>query len=90
MAQLIRIGNSQGVRIPKVLIQQAGLEEAELEFLLVEEGLLIKPVRLRPRQDWEKRIREVMQQYGSEEIDNEWLDASLSDDSEWEWQDEAV
>ncbi|MBE2197581.1 MAG: AbrB/MazE/SpoVT family DNA-binding domain-containing protein [Anaerolinea sp.] len=90
MTQLIRIGNSQGVRIPKALIQQAGLEEAELEFSLVEEGLLIKPVRPRPRQDWEKRIREVMQQYGSEEIDREWLDAPLSDDSEWEWQDEAV
>ncbi len=90
MTQLIRIGNSQGVRIPKALIQQAGLEEAELEFLLVEEGLLIKPVRSRPRQDWEKRIREVMQQYGSEEMDNEWLEAPLSDDSDWEWHNEAV
>ncbi len=84
MPQLIQIGNSRGIRIPKALIQQAGLEEKELEFTLVEDGLLIKPVEYHVRQDWEKRIREAVQLYGSEEVDSEWLDASLTDD-EWEW-----
>lgn len=85
MPHLIQIGNSRGVRIPKALIQQAGLEEKELEFTLVEDGLLIKPVRYRARQGWEKQIREAIQAYGSEGIDNEWLDAPLTDDDEWEW-----
>jgi antitoxin MazE len=85
MPQLIQIGNSRGIRIPKALIQQAGLEDMELEFALVEEGLLIKPVRYRVRQGWEKQIREAVQAYGSEEIDSEWLDAPLTDDDEWEW-----
>lgn len=85
MPQLIRIGNSRGIRIPKALIQQAGLEKKELEFTLVEEGLLIKPVRYRARQGWEKQIREAIQAYGSEEMDREWLDAPLTNDDEWEW-----
>jgi antitoxin MazE len=85
MPQLIQIGNSRGIRIPKALIQQAGLEDMELEFTLVEDGLLIKPVQYRVRQDWEKQIREAIQMYGSEEIDSEWLDAPLTDDDEWEW-----
>lgn len=85
MTHLIQIGNSRGIRIPKALIQQAGLEEAELEFALVEDGLLIKPVRYRIRQNWEKEIREAVQKYGSDEVDNEWLDAPLTDDEEWEW-----
>jgi len=85
MPQLIRIGNSRGVRIPKAFIKQAGLEEAELEFTLVEDGLLIKPIRYRARQDWEKRIQEAIQAYGSEEMDSEWLDAPLTDDDSWEW-----
>jgi antitoxin MazE len=85
MPHLIQTGNSRGIRIPKALIQQAGLEEAELEFSLVDEGLLIKPVRYRVRQNWEKEIREAVQKYGSDEVDSEWLDAPLTDDDEWEW-----
>jgi antitoxin MazE len=85
MPHLIKIGNSQGVRIPKALIQQAGLEEMELEFQLVEEGLLIKPIGQRPRQDWEKQIREAVEKYGEDLIDEEWLNAPLTDDTEWEW-----
>jgi hypothetical protein len=36
------------------------------------------------RQGWEIQIREAIQAYGygSEEMDNEWLDASLTDDDE--------
>jgi len=85
MPHLIQIGNSRGIRIPKALIQQAGLEETELEFALVDEGLLIKPIQYRVRQNWEKEIREAVQKYGSEEVDSEWLDAPLTDDDEWEW-----
>lgn len=85
MPHLIKIGNSRGVRIPKALIQQAGLEEIELEFQLVEEGLLIKPIGQRPRQGWEKQIREAVEKYGDDLIDEEWLNAPLTDDTEWEW-----
>ena len=85
MPHLIQIGNSRGIRIPKALIHQAGLAETELEFTLVDEGLLIKPVQYRVRQNWEKEIREAVQKYGSEAVDSEWLDAPLTDDEEWEW-----
>jgi antitoxin MazE len=85
MPHLIQIGNSRGIRIPKALIEQAGLEETELEFTLVEDGLLIKPIQYRVRQNWEKEIREAVQKYGGDEVDSEWLDAPLTDDEEWEW-----
>ncbi len=42
------------------------------------------------RQGWEKQIREAIQAHGSEETDNEWLDALLIDDDEWEWQGERL
>jgi len=41
---LIKIGNSKGVRIPKPLIEEAGLED-ELELKLNEGKLYIEPVR---------------------------------------------
>ncbi len=43
MAHLVGIGNSQGVRIPKILIKQAKLENKELSFKVVDNGLLITP-----------------------------------------------
>ena len=41
MAKIIQIGNSQGIRIPKPIISIAKLEDKELEFIVMESGLLI-------------------------------------------------
>ncbi len=84
MATLIRIGNSQGVRIPKAIIEQAQLNEKELEFKVLDEGLLIKPSR-KPRQGWKKQFEKYLKAENEEELDQEWLDASLVDDEDWEW-----
>ena len=49
MAKIIKIGNSQGIRIPKPIISLAQLEDQELEFVLLDSGLLItreKKVRI--------------------------------------------
>ena len=43
MAKIIQIGNSQGIRIPKPLIALANLEGKDLEFVLMDSGLLITP-----------------------------------------------
>ena len=41
MAKIIQIGNSQGIRIPKPIIALAELEDKELEFVVMDSGLLI-------------------------------------------------
>ena len=49
MAKIIKIGNSQGIRIPKPIISLAKLEDQELEFIVLDSGLLItteKKVRI--------------------------------------------
>ena len=84
MTTLIKIGNSQGIRIPKVLIQQAQLRDKELEFKIVDEGLLIQPVK-KPRQGWKKQFDKVIHTQETEYSDQEWLDAPLADTEEWEW-----
>ena len=43
MANLVKIGNSQGIRIPKALIEQAHLEDKELKLQIVKDGLLVSP-----------------------------------------------
>jgi len=43
MAQIIKIGNSQGIRIPKPIVSITKLENKELNFIVLNEGLLITP-----------------------------------------------
>ena len=81
MTTLIQIGNSQGVRIPKAIIEQAQLKNKELEFKIVNDGLLILPLK-KPRQGWKKQFEKDQ---SANEIDNEWLNAPLVEDEEWEW-----
>ena len=52
MAKIIQIGNSQGIRIPKPLIAIANLGDKELEFVVMDSGLLITPQK-NVRVGWE-------------------------------------
>lgn len=83
MSRLIKIGNSQGIRIPKPLIQQAGLENVEITLTIVSEGILIKPQK-KPRADWDRQIAEFNKVGKDPAYDNEWLDADLGEESD-EW-----
>jgi len=84
MAHLIKIGNSQGIRIPKPLIQQAHLEGKELDILVVNHGILVTPSK-KPREGWKKSIEAIIASEGSEVTDDEWLDATLTSDDDLEW-----
>ena len=55
MAKIIQIGNSQGIRIPKPLIALANLEGKELEFVVMDSGLLITPEK-KVRVGWKNDI----------------------------------
>jgi antitoxin MazE len=60
MTMLTKIGNSQGIRIPKALIAQAHLENVPIELEVVENGLLIKPVLSSKRQNWKEHTQNVL------------------------------
>ncbi len=79
--RLVRIGNSRGVRIPKPLIEQAGLTD-EVEMGVRDGTIVIEPAAT-PRSGWAdaaKRMRE--------RDDDLLLDPPTPtsfDEKEWEW-----
>ena len=79
--KLINIGNSRGVRLPKPLIQQAGLrDEVELE---VASGTIIISSRQDPRGDWAEAAQAL-----SSEDSGGLIDGELPTDFDletWEW-----
>ena len=84
MPTLVKIGNSQGIRIPKALIDQAHLNNKELVFKIVDNGLLITPVS-KPRDGWKVKFDQAAQFTTNDTMDKEWLDAPLTDEEDWEW-----
>ena len=86
MKQLIAIGNSQGIRIPKPLIQQAKLENTELVFIVMDKGLLIRPIYKINREDWAENIEHVIHQYENKN-DKASMDELLDDSDleDWTW-----
>jgi len=85
MTMLTKIGNSQGIRIPKPIIKQANLENTEIEFEVTKNGLLLKPVKKPIRQNWEKNIKDTLSK--NKDLKDEGILEDLLDEElqEWEW-----
>ena len=76
--RIVRIGNSQGVRIPRPLLEQSGLgDEVELE---VQDGqIVIRAVQRHPRAGWEADFQRM-----AEHGDDALLDGDVSVTTEWD------
>ncbi|MCK9619722.1 MAG: AbrB/MazE/SpoVT family DNA-binding domain-containing protein [Methylobacter sp.] len=88
MAHLIKIGNSQGIRIPQALIKQANLQDREFEIQVVDNGLLITPIKSH-RQGWKEQFKNILaaktEQDFNENHSNLDHSAELPTGEEWEW-----
>jgi len=80
-ARLVRIGNSRGVRLPKPLIKEAGLEE-EVDIRVKKGEVIIRPAR-KPRADWEEAAALAHERREDGLIVPDV--PNLFDETEWEW-----
>ena len=86
MTMLTKIGNSQGIRIPKALIKEAHLENVEIDLEVVENGLLLKPIKKNTRENWEENIKQVLEKNKNkkdEAILEDFLNDGDLEDYEW-------
>lgn len=79
--KIVRIGNSRGVRIPKPLLEQAGLVE-DVELEVVQEGIMIRGVE-RPRSGWAEAAELVRERREDGLLDEPV--ATSFDETEWVW-----
>jgi antitoxin MazE len=79
--ELVRVGNSRGIRIPRSIIEQCGFEDT-LELRVENNHLVIAPARL-PREGWEEAFLAA----GSSVHDELSLDSPSSwfDREKWRW-----
>jgi antitoxin MazE len=81
--RIVKIGNSQGIRIPKPLIRQAGIKE-EVELRVEDNHLIISPAD-RPRSKWPEAFRLMAERGDDALIDGDSVGTSTWDEEGWEW-----
>ena len=80
--RIVSIGNSQGIRIPKLLLEQTGLS-GEVEISAEGRVLRIEPVK-RPRANWAAAFQ-GMARLGDDGLLDDGPGTSAWDEDEWEW-----
>ena len=83
--RLIRVGNSQGIVLPKKLLQQFRLS-GEVELRPTADGLLIAPVAHPARQGWEAQMQAALA--AGQEPEGELLEGfpdPTFEEEEWQW-----
>ncbi len=80
---IVKIGNSQGIRIPKALLEQTRLK-GEVEILVRRDSLVIRAVQ-KARTGWEAAFK-LMAEHGDDRLAdaNKVLEHSF-DSEDWEW-----
>ena len=82
-ASIVRIGNSQGIRIPKVVLEQTQLE-GEVELEVKDREILIRAVS-KHRQDWAQKFKAMAEKGDDKLLDSSSIDQTSWDKEEWEW-----
>jgi antitoxin MazE len=83
-ANLVRIGNSRGIRIPKSLIDECHLGDT-VELAVVDGALVVRATSA-PRQNWDAAFKQM-----ADASDDLLLDLETPtefDATEWEWPEE--
>ena len=81
-ARVIKIGNSQGLRIPKPILEQTGIMD-DVEIEVEKNRIIIRPIK-NVRKGWDASFK-IMGEKGDDELI---LDENIShswDEEEWQW-----
>jgi antitoxin MazE len=82
-SRIVKIGNSRGIRIPKVLLDQAKLSD-EIEVEVQGDKLIVRSVKS-PRQGWDVQFSEMARRSDDRLLDTEAGNLTSWDEVEWEW-----
>lgn len=81
--RIVRIGNSQGVRIPKLFLEQTQLHD-DVELELQSDQIVIRSAR-RVRAGWDEAFQAMATQGDDQLLDSETGGATSWDEDEWTW-----
>jgi antitoxin MazE len=82
-AQIVRIGNSRGIRLSKSILEETGFREV-VELRIVSGGLLLRPGR-KAREGWAEAAREMAAKGEDAPLLSDDTGRTRFDRDEWRW-----
>jgi antitoxin MazE len=78
---IIPIGNSKGIRIPKVILEQCNIKESVI-LEIEQDKIIIMPENKKPRSKWAEAFKNMHDTMDDKLVVNDSLDLAIGD---WEW-----
>jgi antitoxin MazE len=80
--KVVQIGNSQGIRLPKPLLEQCGIKK-EVEVEAIEGVIVLRPIKKKHRKGWEEAFQEMSRHGDDKLLISE--NGNEFDESDWQW-----
>ncbi|HAO20477.1 MAG: MazE family transcriptional regulator [Desulfobacteraceae bacterium IS3] len=80
--QIVKIGNSHGVRIPKIFLKETDIG-TDVEMEVRNRQIIIRPAKY-PRQGWEEAFCK-MRANEDDILPDDLMNQTCWDEEEWEW-----
>jgi antitoxin MazE len=83
--KIVKIGNSKGIRIPKTLLRQTGIDE-EVNLEVEDNQIILKAINSSVRLGWEFEFSKMNSNHDDKLLDQSSLNNQSSfENDEWEW-----
>ena len=80
---IVRIGNSKGVRLPKSVLEQCHLKDS-VEIEVEGDAVIIRSAHV-PRAGWSEAFSEMSEHLDDKLLDEDTASATQWDRNEWRW-----
>jgi antitoxin MazE len=81
LINIIHIGNSKGIRIPKSILEQCHIEN-KVDMEIEDDKIILKPIVRNPRRNWAEKFKQMHKNKDDELIIDDSIDVDMDD---WEW-----
>ncbi len=78
---IVPIGNSKGIRIPKLVLQQCNIDK-DVVLEIEKDKIILMPIKRKPRKSWVKAFKMMSDTKDDKLIIDDSIDL---DSGEWEW-----
>lgn len=78
---VIQIGNSKGIRLPKTILNQCAIQN-EVDLEIKDGNIVLYPVKNNPRKNWDKKFKEMNKHDHDKLIIDDVIDLKTDD---WTW-----
>lgn len=78
---VVPIGNSKGIRIPKIILKQCHIEK-NVDLEVKGENIIVRPFKKEPRRGWDEAFKKMYENNDDKLLIDDNIDLNIES---WEW-----